>query len=51
MAKLGHPERLYLTELLGIIIIFVGFLRSREVFGFLRVPLIHGFARAPEKKS
>lgn len=51
MAKLGHPERLYLTELLGIIIIFLGFLRSREVFGFLRVPLVHGFQRVPEKKS
>lgn len=37
----------YLLELLGIIIIFTGFLRSREVFGTYRFPLIHGFARMP----
>lgn len=32
-------------ELLGIIIIFAGFLRSREVLGFYRFPLIHGFRK------
>ncbi len=32
-------------ELVGIIIIFVGFLRSREVFGLYRFPFIHGFSR------
>ena len=32
-------------ELLGIIIIFTGFLRSREVFGLYRFPLIHGFGK------
>ena len=32
-------------ELLGIIIIFVGFLRSREVLGFYRFPLVHGFRK------
>lgn len=32
-------------ELVGIIIIFIGFLRSREVFGFYRLPLIHGFGK------
>ncbi len=32
-------------ELLGIIIIFTGFLRSREVLGFYRFPLIHGFRK------
>ena len=32
-------------ELLGIIIIFVGFLRSREVLGFYRFPLVHGFSK------
>ena len=37
----------YLLELLGLIIIFTGFLRSREVFGTYRFPLIHGFARMP----
>ncbi len=39
----------YLFELLGIIIIFIGFLRSREVFGVYRFPLIHGLGKvAPE---
>ncbi|MFC1847652.1 hypothetical protein ACFLW5_02435 [Chloroflexota bacterium] len=33
----------YLLELLGIIIILLGFLRSREIFGLFRFPLIHGF--------
>lgn len=31
-----------LLILLGIIIIFIGFLRNREVFGVYRFPLIHG---------
>ncbi|MEK7352888.1 MAG: hypothetical protein AABZ77_00080 [Chloroflexota bacterium] len=31
--------------LLGVTIMFVGFLRSKEVFGFYRIPLIHGFKR------
>jgi hypothetical protein len=39
----GNPQFLYLSELLGIIIIFIGFLRSREVFGLYRFPIIHGF--------
>ncbi len=33
-------------ELLGVIIIFIGFLRSREVFGLYRFPLVHGFRKA-----
>lgn len=45
--RLGSPELLYLLELLGIIIIFIGFLRSREVFGLYRFPLVHGFRRLP----
>ena len=32
-------------ELLGIIIILIGFLRSREVFGFYRFPLVHGLSK------
>ncbi|MFH1381443.1 MAG: hypothetical protein ABIH70_00935 [Chloroflexota bacterium] len=28
-------------------IVFAGFLRSREVFGFYRFPLIHGFKKVP----
>ena len=37
----------YLFELAGIIVIFLGFLRSREIFGLYRFPLIHGFTKAP----
>lgn len=39
------PELFYISELLGVIVIFVGFLRSREVFGLYRFPLIHGFKK------
>ncbi len=41
----GGLTAFYLLELLGIIIIFTGFLRSREVFGLYRFPLIHGFSK------
>ncbi len=41
----GSLTAFYLLELVGIIIIFTGFLRSREVFGLYRFPLIHGFKR------
>ncbi len=43
----GSLQLFYLLELLGIIIILIGFLRNREVFGFYRVPFIHGFKRVP----
>jgi hypothetical protein len=39
----------YLLELLGIVIIFFGFLRSREIFGLYRFPLIHGCKKISEK--
>ncbi|MBI2850226.1 MAG: hypothetical protein HYX80_04180 [Chloroflexi bacterium] len=45
MRAIGNLQLFYVFELLGIIIIFLGFLRSREVFGFYRVPLIHGFKK------
>jgi hypothetical protein len=32
-------------ELIGVIIMFIGFLRTKEVFGLYRVPFIHGFRR------
>lgn len=35
----------FILELIGIIIIFIGFLRSREVFGVYRFPLVHGFRK------
>lgn len=36
---------LYLLELIGIVIIFIGFLRSSEVFGVARAPVVHWFER------
>ena len=41
----GTLPLFYLFELLGIVIIFIGFLRSREIFGLYRFPLIHGFGK------
>ncbi len=41
----GGLPLFYIFELVGIIIIFIGFLRSREVFGLYRFPLIHGFRK------
>jgi hypothetical protein len=41
----GGLPLFYVFELVGIIIIFIGFLRSREVFGLYRFPLIQGFRR------
>ncbi len=35
----------YFLEMIGVIVIFVGFLRTKEVFGLYRIPLIHGFKR------
>ncbi len=47
--RFGAPRVPYYTlELVGIVIIFAGFLRTREVFGFYRFPLIHGFAQVTE---
>ena len=43
----GDIPLFYISELLGIIIIFIGFLRSREVFGVYRIPLVHGFRKVP----
>jgi hypothetical protein len=41
----GSLTAFYLLELLGIVIIFTGFLRSREVFGLYRFPFINGFKK------
>lgn len=41
----GNIRVFFIFELLGIIIIFIGFLRTKEVFGFFRFPLIHGFQK------
>ncbi|MBI2958159.1 MAG: hypothetical protein HYY32_04875 [Chloroflexi bacterium] len=45
LARAGNPSYLYLSELLGVTIIFLGFLRNKEVFGLYRFPLVHGFKR------
>lgn len=43
----GDLTVFYILELAGIILIFVGFLRMKEVFGIYRIPLIHGFNELP----
>jgi len=47
----GAFQPLFILELVGIVIIFIGFLRNREVFGLLRFPLIHGFKRVPPSRQ
>jgi len=42
----GGLDLFFILELAGVIIMFVGFLRTREVFGLYRFPLVHGFKRA-----
>lgn len=44
LSTLGATQFLYISELLGIIIIFIGFLRNKDIFGFYRIPLIHAFS-------
>lgn len=46
LSRLGVPEFLYIGELLGVTIIFLGFLRSQEVFAFYCFPLVHRWRRA-----
>ncbi|XUX01184.1 MAG: hypothetical protein TUN42_04140 [Dehalogenimonas sp.] len=41
----GDMTLFYFMEMAGIVIIFIGFLRSNEVFGVARFPLIHGFSK------
>ncbi len=41
----GNIDLFFLFELIGVIIIFIGFLRANEVFGLYRFPLIHGFKK------
>jgi hypothetical protein len=41
----GTINLFFLFELAGVIIMFIGFLRTKEVFGLYRFPLVHGFAR------
>jgi len=46
----GDLTLFYFMELAGIAIIFLGFLRSNEVFGVTRFPLIHGFSKIEPRK-
>jgi hypothetical protein len=50
LLKLGAARGVpfYVLELTGVVIIFIGFLRTNEVFGLFRFPLVHGFARVNE---
>jgi hypothetical protein len=41
----GNLNLFFLFELAGVIIMFIGFLRTKEVFGLYRFPLIHGFKK------
>jgi hypothetical protein len=45
LSILGNIDLFYFFELAGVIIMFIGFLRTREVFGLYRIPLIHGFRK------
>jgi hypothetical protein len=44
----GNLNLFFLFELVGVIIMFIGFLRTKEVFGLYRVPFIHGFKKIEE---
>ena len=46
----GDKTLFYFMELAGIVIIFIGFLRSNEVFGVSRFPLVHGFSKLETRK-
>lgn len=41
----GNIDLFFVSELLGVIIMFIGFLRTKEVFGLYRFPLVHGFKK------
>ena len=41
----GNLNLFFILELAGVIIMFIGFLRTKEVFGLYRFPLIHGFKK------
>jgi len=41
----GKINLFFVSELLGVIIMFIGFLRTKEVFGLYRFPLVHGFKK------
>ncbi|MDO8491667.1 MAG: hypothetical protein Q7T04_06610 [Dehalococcoidia bacterium] len=44
-SRLEQFNLIYVLELVGIVVIFAGFLRSNEVFGAARMPVVHWFDR------
>ncbi|MFH1383120.1 MAG: hypothetical protein ABIH70_09570 [Chloroflexota bacterium] len=44
----GNINLFFILELAGVIIMFIGFLRTKEVFGLYRFPLVHGFKKIAE---
>jgi hypothetical protein len=51
MSTSSNLNLFFIFELVGVIIMFIGFLRTREVFGLYRFPLIHGFKKNEETKG
>jgi len=51
MSTGGNLNLFFLLELAGVIIMFIGFLRTKEVLGIYRVPLIHGFKKVEDVKG
>lgn len=47
----GNINLFFLFELAGVIIMFIGFLRTKEVFGLYRFPLVHGFKKVAETEQ
>jgi hypothetical protein len=47
----GGINLFFIFELVGVIVMFIGFLRAREVFGFYRFPLVHGFKKVSGRNS
>lgn len=47
----GNINLFFLFELAGVIIMFIGFLRTKEVFGLYRFPLVHGFRKVAESEQ
>ena len=41
----GNLNILFIFELAGVIVMFIGFLRTKEVFGLYRFPMVHGFKK------
>jgi hypothetical protein len=48
IAGSGDLNLFFIFELAGVVIMFIGFLRTKEVFGLYRFPLVHGFKKTGE---